>query len=53
MIWVPAALIERLVAAVLPKSTAVAAVKSVPVMVTIVPPNAVPFAGLMPVTMGR
>ena len=35
-----------------PKSTAVAPVKSVPVTVTEVPPAAGPFEGLTPVTVG-
>jgi hypothetical protein len=42
----------RLVAAVLPKSTAVAPVKPVPVIVTLVPPDVEPVSGLMPVTVG-
>ena len=40
------------VAAVVPKSTAVAPVKPVPVIVTKVPPAAGPLVGLMPVTAG-
>ena len=40
------------VAAVVPKSTAVAPVKPVPVIVTRVPPAAGPLFGLMPVTVG-
>jgi hypothetical protein len=43
---------EKLVAGVTPKATAVTPVKPVPVMVTLVPPDAGPFAGLMPVTIG-
>ena len=39
--------------AVSPKSTAVAPVKSVPVIVTEVPPAAGPLVGLRPVTVGR
>ena len=42
----------KLVAAVVPKSTAVAPVKSVPVIVTIVPPAGGPAVGLRPVTAG-
>ena len=41
-----------LVAAVVPKSTAVAPVKPVPVIVTEVPPVKGPAAGLTPVTVG-
>jgi hypothetical protein len=37
-------------AAVAPKSTAVAPVNPVPVMVTLVPPTRTPDAGLIPVT---
>ena len=40
------------VAAVVPKSTAVAPVKPVPVIVTLVPPAAGPAVGLTPVTVG-
>jgi hypothetical protein len=40
------------VAALAPKWTAVAPVKLVPVMVTLVPPAAGPDVGLMPVTVG-
>ena len=40
------------VAAVVPKSTAVAPVNPVPVIVTKVPPAAGPLVGLMPVTVG-
>ena len=47
-----AELTVKLVAATVPKSTAVAPVKSVPVIVTVVPPAAGPDAGLMPVTLG-
>ena len=42
----------KLVAGVLPNSTAVAPLKPVPLMVTEVPPAVVPLAGLMPVTAG-
>ena len=42
----------RPVAAVVPKSTAVAPVKPVPVIVTGVPPAVVPLVGLRPVTAG-
>ena len=52
VIWVPAPLTEKVVAAVLPKSTAVAPVKFVPVMTTLVPPPARPLVGLSPVTVG-
>ena len=41
-----------LVAAVGPKSTAVAPVKPVPLIVTNVPPDAGPLVGLIPVTVG-
>ena len=40
------------VAAVLPNSTSVAPEKSVPVIVTLVPPASGPDVGLMPVTVG-
>ena len=40
------------VAGVVPKSTAVAPVKPVPVIVTRVPPAAGPLFGLIPVTVG-
>ncbi len=40
------------VAGVVPKSTAVAPVKSVPVMVTVVPPAVGPALGLTAVTVG-
>ena len=40
------------VAGVVPKSTVVAPVKPVPVIVTRVPPAAGPLVGLMPVTVG-
>ena len=46
------ALTVKLVAGVVPKSTAVAPVKSDPVIVTDVPPASGPAAGLMPVTAG-
>ena len=42
----------RLVAAVVPKSTAVAPVNPVPVTVTDVPPAVDPEVGLTPVTVG-
>ena len=42
----------KLVAAVVPKSTAVAPVKLVPVIVTNVPPTGGPLDGLRPVTEG-
>ena len=42
----------KFVAAVVPKSTAVAPVKPVPVIVTDVPPAVEPLVGLMPVTVG-
>ena len=42
----------KAVAAVVPKFTAVAPVKPVPVMVTAVPPVAGPVAGLTDVTVG-
>jgi hypothetical protein len=42
----------KLVAGALPKLTAVAPVKLVPVMMTEVPPAVVPVAALMPVTTG-
>ncbi len=45
-----AELITILLAAVVPKSTAVAPVKPIPVIVTVVPPAAGPDAGLRPVT---
>ena len=41
------------VAAVVPKSTAVAPVRLVPVTVTVVPPACGPAVGLMAVTVGR
>ena len=40
----------KLLAAVVPKSTALAAVKLLPVMTTLVPPEAAPDAGLTPET---
>jgi len=43
---------RNLFAATFPKSTAVAPVRLVPVMVTLVRPAAVPELGLMPVTVG-
>ena len=42
----------KLVAGVLPNSTSVAAEKSVPVIVTVVPPDSGPDVGLIPV-IGR
>ena len=42
----------RFVAAVVPKSTAVAPVNPVPVIVTRVPPVVGPLVGLRPVTVG-
>ena len=42
----------KLVAGVMPKSTAVAPVKAVPVIVTVVPPVTGPSVGLMLVTVG-
>ncbi len=42
----------RFVAGVVPKSTAVAPVKPVPVIVTRVPPAVEPLVGLRPVTVG-
>src|SRR5271165_720373 len=42
----------KLVAGLAPKSTAVAPVKPVPVIVTTVPPGAGPFVGLIEVTVG-
>jgi len=42
----------KLVAATVPKTTLVAPVKPVPVMVTVVPPDAGPEAGATPVTVG-
>ncbi len=42
----------KLVAGVVPKATAVAPVKLVPVMVTVVPPAVGPEVGLTPVTVG-
>ena len=47
-----AELTVKLLAAMVPKSTAVAPVKPVPVIVTDVPPAAGPAAGLTPVTAG-
>jgi len=47
-----AELTVKLVAAVLPKSTTVAPVKFVPVIVTLVPPWVVPEVGEIPVTVG-
>ncbi len=42
----------KLVAGVVPKSTVVAPVKAVPVIVTVVPPDAGPSVGLMLMTVG-
>ena len=42
----------KLVAAVAPKVTAVAPVKSVPVMVTLVPPDVLPEVGVSEVIVG-
>ena len=42
----------KLVAAVPPNVTAVAPVRLVPVMVTLVPPSVVPLAGVIDVTVG-
>ena len=50
VIWV--ALIEVMTAALLPKVTAVAPEKLVPVMVTLVPPDAGPVFGLTLATIG-
>ena len=52
VIWV-ALLTVKPVAAVVPKSTAVAPVKFVPVIVTLVPPAGGPAVGLTAVTVGR
>ncbi len=51
VIWL-AELTVKLVAAVPPKETAVAPVKSVPLMVTFVPPAVEPEVGLTPVKVG-
>ncbi len=51
VIWV-AELTMKLAAAVLPNSTAVAPVKSVPVMTTLVPPLCGPDVGTKPVMFG-
>jgi hypothetical protein len=51
LIWL-AELTVKLEAALLPKSTAVAPLRLVPVMVTTVPPMLVPEVGLMPLTTG-
>ena len=51
VIWV-ALLTVKEAAALLPKRTAVAPEKLVPVMVTLVPPDAGPVFGLMLVTVG-
>ena len=42
----------KLVAAVVPKLTALAPAKSVPVMVTVLPPVGGPAVGLMALTVG-
>ena len=47
-----AELTVKLLAATVPEFTAVAPVRSVPVIVTVVPPAAGPGVGLMPVTLG-
>jgi hypothetical protein len=47
-----AELTVKLVAAVLPKSTALAPVKFVPVIDTLVPPDVLPEVGATPVTVG-
>ena len=52
VIWVPAPLTVKVVAAVLPKSTAVAPVKPVPSMTTLVPPVVGPAVGLTLETTG-
>ena len=52
VICVPAALTTTLVAGLMPKSTTVAPVRSVPVMVTVMPPVNRPLVGLMLVTTG-
>ncbi len=51
MIWVSESTV-KVAAGVEPKSTAVAPVKSVPVMVTVVPPAVGPAVGLTAVTVG-
>ena len=51
VIWVSLSTV-KLWAGVLPKSTAVAPVKPMPVIVTVVPPAAGPEDGLTPVTVG-
>ena len=51
MIWVDETTV-KLVAATVPKSTLVAPVKPVPVMVTVVPPPVGPDVGEMLVTVG-
>ena len=43
---------EKLVAAVPPKLTAIAVVRSVPVIVTLVPPRVLPLEGAMLATVG-
>ena len=52
VICVPAGLIAKLVARFVPKYTAVAPVKPVPVIVTVVPPATGPDAGLTPLIVG-
>ncbi len=51
VIWVALTTV-KLVAAVAPKATAVAPVKPVPVITTLVPPPLPPEAGAIPVTVG-
>jgi hypothetical protein len=51
VIW-PALLTVKLVAGTVPKSTAVAPVKSIPVIVTVVSPCVGPAVGVIPVTLG-
>ena len=53
VICVPAELTATLVAALVPKSTSVAPLKPVPVMVTTTPPARVPANGLTSVTVGE
>src|SRR5690242_18082577 len=51
VIWVGLSTLKS-VAAVVPKSTSVAPERSVPVIVTLVPPASGPEVGLMPLTAG-
>jgi hypothetical protein len=51
VIWVSLSTVIA-VAAVVPKFTAVAPVNRLPVTVTLSPPAAAPFVGLMPLTSG-